>query len=71
MQRGSRCRRAGIIENTKNLGQSNLLLGINTNERKRGTRNSQRTINTIYAGGGCHLEGNLVVNADGVFPRME
>ena len=46
-------------------------LGINTNERKRGTRNNQRTINTIYTRGGCHLEGNLVVNADGVFPRME
>ena len=48
MQQGSRCGRAGIIESTKNSGQSNLLLGINTNERKRGTRNSQRTINTIY-----------------------
>ena len=70
MQRGSWCRRAGTIESTKKSGQSNLLVGINTNERKTGTRNSQQTINTIYTRGGCHLQGNLV-NADGVFPRME
>ena len=69
--RRSRCRRAGIIERTRNSGQSNLLLGINTNERKRGTGNNQRTTNAIHTRGGCNLQGNLVVNADGVFPRME
>jgi len=69
MQRWSRSRQAGIIERTRNSGRSNLLLGINTNERKRGTRNSQRTTNAIYTRGGCHLQGNVVVNADGVFPR--
>ena len=71
MQQGSRCRRAGIIESMKKSGQSNPLLGINTNEWKRGTRNSQQTINTIYKRGGCHLQGNLVANADGIFPQME
>ena len=68
MQQGGRSRRAGIIESTKKSGSSNHLLGINTNECKRGMRNSQRT---IYTRGGCHLQGNLVVNADGIFPRME
>ena len=71
MQQGSRSRWAGIIESTKKSKQSNLLLGINTNECKCRTRNSQQTINTIYTRGGCHLQGNLVANADGVFPQME
>ena len=69
MQRRSRCRRAGIIERTRNSRQSNLLLGSNTNERIRETRNSERTTIAIYTRGGCYLQGNLVVNADGVFPR--
>ena len=37
MQRQSQCRRAGLIERKRNSKQSNLLLGINTSERKRGT----------------------------------
>ena len=70
MQQRGRSRRAGILESTKKSGLSDHLLGINTNERKRGTRNSQRTINTIYTRGGCHLQGNLVVNTlDGVRER--
>ena len=70
MQRQNQCRRAGVIERTRNLGKSNLLLGINISECKQGTRNSQRTTNVIYKRGGCHLQGNLV-NADAVFPWME
>ena len=69
MQRRSRYIRAGIIERARNSRQSNLLLEINTNERIRGTRNSERTTIAIYTRGGCYLQGNLVVNADGVFPR--
>ena len=67
MQQQSQCRRAAIIEEKI---QSSLLLGINTSKRKRGARNSQRTTNSIYIRGGCHLQGNLV-NTNGVFPRME
>ena len=32
-------------------------------------KDSQRTTNAIYAGGGCNLQGNLVVDADCVFPQ--
>ena len=64
MQRRSQCRRAGIIDSTKKFEavQSSAGNQHQTNERKRGTRNSQRTTNTIYTRGGCHLQGNLVVN---------
>ena len=71
MQRQSQCRRAGLIERTRNSRQSNLLLGINTSERVRGTRNSQGITNATYTGGGCHLQGNLVVNANSIFPWMQ